>query len=293
MAIQEGQMWPRAKTFGVTLRKDGVDEIFDAIIIDVLGGGASVNDEGGGVGSITIPGSSGADIATDKNWRGAIAFRGANTPTFVGIVAHTTGGTAASQTPTTTNARTGRARIQYTSGAATNNNAGMIANANNGYFIFGNAAGIGGFTYVSEFGLATLPASTRGFYGLTNGTNPATGGEPSAATDIIGYGWNTGDTTWQFYTNDNAGTITRVNTTVSLDTSTIYRIVIHTDANGANVSVRLYSVTWNGGLTLLYEANPTTQLPTGTIALNPVGYANTSAGSSAVITDFMWWRGAP
>jgi hypothetical protein len=238
--------------------------------------------------------SPGADldlIEIGRPWRAVQAIIGSNTPNFFGTgPTHSIQGSASTQTPATTSYRTSRSRIQYTSPAAANNGSGFVSNPIHQYFSLGDAAGVGGFIVAIEFAFATLPSSTRAFYGLTANINAATGGEPSSRVNIIGFGWNTGDTNWQFYTNDGSGTITRVDTGVSIATDVVYRVVVACDDNSSNVSCKLYSVAFSG-LTLLDERNPTTELPDGATFLNPIGHVNTSAGSSAIVSDFMFWRG--
>jgi hypothetical protein len=238
--------------------------------------------------------SSGDDldlVEIGRPWRAVWPILGSTTPNFFGTgPSHSIQGTAATGTLATTNFLTSRTRLQYTSPAAPNNGSGFVANGVHDYFSFGDASGIGGFVVAIEFGLITLPASTRAFYGLTDTTNPATGGEPSSRINVIGFGWDTGDTNWQFYTNDGSGTITPVDTGVAIATDVVYRVVISCDDNSSNVSCKLFSAAFSG-LTLLDEQNPTTELPTGSLFLCPVGHVNTSAGSSAIVSAFMFWRG--
>lgn len=216
------------------------------------------------------------------------ALQGNNTPTFQGINAPALVGTASAPTLGLANFNDSQVKVRHTSSAASNQSAGRVRNgAATSILTLGDAAGRGGFTLVMRFALATLPAATRGFFGCTI-INPLTGAEPSAATDILGIGWDTSDTTFQVIHNDAAGAATKVDTLVTPVVDVVYEVEIDAGSNSTAVVVRLYQVDADVR-ELLATVDVATNLPTNTTFLSPSSSINTGAGTAACAMDLHYW----
>lgn len=78
---------------------------------------------------------------------------------------------------------------------------------------FGNAAGVGGFHLVHQFGKATdASTSDQVFQGLSTAAGALVGSatDPSAMLNLLGVGADSGDTNYSFIHNDGSGTATKV-----------------------------------------------------------------------------------
>jgi len=68
----------------------------------------------------------------------------------------------------------------------------------------------GGFTIITRFGESDTPADGRAFVGMTASGSVIGNVNPSTLLNIVGIGYDVGDTEWQLLHNDSSGLATRV-----------------------------------------------------------------------------------
>ncbi|MFM7009103.1 MAG: glycosyl hydrolase family 28-related protein [Betaproteobacteria bacterium] len=211
----------------------------------------------------------------------------------------TTGPSARSVADATTRIGTLR-RVGFTGSASAGNGALYIANSSS-YLTRGNAAGVGGFYFSMTFALTTASANSRGFFGLSALSGAATipwlsSGATDTGVDIIGLGWDAGDTEPFLYYNDNTGTATKQAlsgaTGGAIGSNSAYRLSIFCGANASDMSVEIRGINGGGfGIGLDF----TTNLPRANIFLAPICamYNNTDAVAMgfdlANIYMEQWW----
>lgn len=210
---------------------------------------------------------------------------GSTTVTAQGFALSTTG-TATAAAAASTNLHTSLARIDYlVTTAATTAVAGWRGSTN-GYW-FGNAAGLGGFTFICRWSPATGQSTTtsRHFVGMSNNTGAPTDVQPSSLTNMFGVGWDAADTNMQFMTNDGTGTATKVDLGGSFAVPTTDRPGVWELAMFAapNSSVLNWQVT-NVGTGAVASGTATTDRPSNTTFLSPRGYASVGGTNSVIGT---------
>ena len=147
----------------------------------------------------------------------------------------------------------------------------------------GNAAGLGGWTFVTRISLATLQATGMGFFGLYGSTAAlATTLTLSAVVNCIGIGFQRGThTRWQIVHNDASGTPTLINASRPSPR----------DRRGDHAHRRLRAERGRSGsgsstsLGTVFERELTTDLPANTQFLSPRLYMNNGATAAAVAYD--------
>ncbi len=88
----------------------------------------------------------------------------------------------------------------------------------------------------------TADANRRCFIGLQASTGAPTDVNPSTLLNIIGVGYDSGDTNWQVMTNNGTGAAAKVDTGIAkptTDRQTMYSIMIFSPPGGAWVGVRI------------------------------------------------------
>ncbi len=177
--------------------------------------------------------------------------------------------------PTTTNRYTSLRRAVFT--VATGANLQNSIRSEN-MFYRGNAAGQGGFFSFVRFGFTTWTSNNRLFVGFTAGTTAVTTGNPSALTNIAGFGIDQGDTAITFMHNDGAGTAAKetISGQPSLASSNAYDAFIFCAPNSSEIFYRLDDIT--AGTTII-DSSVTTELPVDTTMLNI--HAAIGSGSNA------------
>lgn len=207
---------------------------------------------------------------TFTNWGG---------PTFtaVGTVSHPA-------LTATTVRKEGRTRAIVTSAATANSASELRIAANMCYR--GDAAGFGGFHMRWKWGMNTAVALQRtavGLWGATGAT--ATTQSPSALTNCILLGNDSGDTNLQIMHNDASGACTKVNLGASFpanSTTAIYDFDLFAAPNAALVGWRVKNLVSGAEAT----GTITTDLPPTTTFLVPHAYANNGGTAAAVVLDF-------
>lgn len=150
--------------------------------------------------------------------------------------------------------------FSFTAGAALNSNAlGRVSAAFQ--CLRGNGAPHGGFRLRWKFGLDQYGAGARCFVGLYSSiaAQPFTTADPSAMTEVIFLGFDDTDTTWQIMHNDNAGTCTKVDTTLSIDTTSLLELTITMESSASQFDWVLKNLSTGDE----FSGTPNSNLPQG------------------------------
>lgn len=215
----------------------------------------------------------------------AMPVAGTTSVSVTGI-ALTPTGTLTAAAPASTNLHTSLARGDYLiTAASTTAVAGWRGSANG--FWLGNAAGLGGFTFICRWSPATgvATATARHFVGMTNSTAAPTDVEPSSLTNMFGVGWDAADTNMQMMSNDASGTATKVDLggsfpVPSADRPGVWELAMFSAPNSGAVNWTVSDVV--SGATA--SGTITTDLPSNTTFLSPRGYMSVGGTSSVIGT---------
>lgn len=149
----------------------------------------------------------------------------------------------------------------------------------------GNAAGLGGWTFVTRISLTTLQATGMGFFGLYGSTAAlATTLTLAAAINCIGIGFQRGThTRWQLVANDGTGapTLTDMGASFPIATGGVLTLFIAAPPNGSSVWVRVVDEVSGA----VFEQEITADLPVNTQFLSPRLFMNNGATAAAVAYD--------
>ena len=149
----------------------------------------------------------------------------------------------------------------------------------------GNAAGLGGWTFVTRISLTTLQATGMGFFGLYGSTVAlATTLTLATAINCIGIGFQRGThTRWQLVANDGTGapTLTDMGASFGIATGGVLTLYIAAPPNGSSVWVRVVDEVSGA----VFEQEITTDLPANTQFLSPRLFMNNGATAAAVAYD--------
>ena len=149
----------------------------------------------------------------------------------------------------------------------------------------GNAAGLGGWTFVTRISLTTLQATGMGFFGLYGSTAAlATTLTLATVVNCIGIGFQRGThTRWQLVANDGAGapTLTDMGASFGIVTGGVLTLFIAAPPNGGSVWVRVVDEVSGA----VFEQEITADLPASTQFLSPRLYMNNGATAAAVAYD--------
>jgi len=149
----------------------------------------------------------------------------------------------------------------------------------------GNAAGLGGWTFVTRVSLTTLQATGMGFFGLYGSTAAlATTLTLAAAINCIGIGFQRGThTRWQLVANDGTGapTLTDMGASFAIATGGVLTLYIAAPPNGSSVWVRVVDEVAGA----VFEQEISADLPAATQFLSPRLFMNNAATAAAVAYD--------
>jgi hypothetical protein len=195
-------------------------------------------------------------------------------------------GTVTLANPATTNLHTSIARIDYLVGtAATTAVAGWRSSVQ--ALWRGNAAGLGGFTYICRWSPATGQATTtsRAFCGVSSANTAPTDVEPSSQVNCLGMGWDAADTNMQFMGNDATGSATKTDLGASFPVPTtdrpgVYEIALFCPPNGSNVQWQVTNV--GTGATASGTITVAGDMPANTTFLGPRAYCSVGGTSSVI-----------
>lgn len=192
---------------------------------------------------------------------------------------NTATGTATTRTVATTNLSTSLRRLAYVSAAAAGSSSGTRHNALQ--FWRGNAAGLGGFTYVVRFVIDTTQASMRWFVGLYGTAGVIGNVDPSTLLNTVGFGIDSGQTTVRFFNNDGAGVATATDLGASFPATTaavVYEARFFCAPNGSAIGYSLERL----DAAALVEGSVTTDIPANTTLLSPQIWINNGPTAAAV-----------
>lgn len=203
---------------------------------------------------------------------------GDTTVALIGL-ALTATGTATAAATAATNRYTWIRKVEYlVTVAATTAVAGFFSGIAN----FARGSGTdGGFHYVCRFGPATgvTAANRRLFVGMSNLLVAPTDVNPSTLTNMIGVGYDTGDTNIQIMHNDATGTATKVDTGIvkpSADRAIAYELSLFAPPGASYVD---YEFTQLNASTV-FRGRISTDLPATGTFLAPRGYSSVGGTSS-------------
>lgn len=149
----------------------------------------------------------------------------------------------------------------------------------------GNAAGLGGWTFVTRVSLTTLHATGMGVFGLYGSTAAlATTLTLAAAITCIGIGFQRGThTRWQLVANDGTGapTLTDMGASFATATGGVLTLFIAASPHGSSVWVRVVDEV----SAAVFEQEITADLPTNTQFLSPRMFMNNGPAATAVAYD--------
>jgi hypothetical protein len=149
----------------------------------------------------------------------------------------------------------------------------------------GNAAGLGGWTFVTRISLTTLQETGMAFFGLYGSTAAlATTLTLAAAINCIGIGFQRGThTRWQLVANDGTGvpTLTDMGASFAIATGGVLTLFGFAPPNGSSVWIRVVDDVSSG----VFEQEVTAYLPAATQFLSPRLFLNTGATAAAVAYD--------
>lgn len=189
-------------------------------------------------------------------------------------------GTVSHPTLASTNLRTSMRRWRQLSAASANSASENRAAATQVWR--GNAAGRGGFTFITRVGFATLSANCRGFFGLLSATGAtSTSQNPSALTNCLGFAWNATETNLFFQHNDASGTATRIDLGSNFptnDTSIVYTMFVYSSPNGSDISYRIVREDTGD----VADGTVSTDIPASTTFLTYHNYMNNGGDASAI-----------
>ena len=149
----------------------------------------------------------------------------------------------------------------------------------------GNAAGLGGWTFVTRLSLATLQATGMAFFGLYGSTAAlATTLTLSAVVSCVGIGFQRGThTRWQLVSNDASGapTLVDMGASFAIATGGVLTLIIAASPNAGSVWVRVVDEVSGA----VFEQEVTTDLPAANQFLAPRLFMNNGATAAAVAFD--------
>lgn len=148
----------------------------------------------------------------------------------------------------------------------------------------GNTPLVGGFFFACRFGFNSLTSGNRCFVGLSATNICNSGSDPSAATDMVGFGFDAGDAL-AFYAmmNDASGTATKISTGITAAQETLYEARIYCSPNDSLGIVTMSLTDWPNGVD--YSHNFSSDLPTNTTFLTARMKANTGTVATGAAID--------
>jgi len=174
--------------------------------------------------------------------------------------------------------------------AATTAVAGFRYNISN-VVLRGNQNWLGGFYLDLEFGVSTgtSNATRRMFSGLRGSSAAPTDVNPSSLTNIIGVGYDNGDTNLSIMHNDGSGTATKIDLGAnfpkpSADNTNSYRLKIWCDPNASTVNYHITNISTGNTAT----GSISTDLPGATQYLTLNSY--TSVGGTSAVTGISLFK---
>lgn len=150
----------------------------------------------------------------------------------------------------------------------------------------GNAAGMGGFFVVCRFGLTTLQAGLRAFFGLSStATTAPTNVDPTTTTTDakIGMAINTNSGNWNLIHNTAAAapTVISLGSNFPVNTTDILEMVLFAKPNDTAITYRIKNLQTGNEV----SGTLSTNLPANTAFLGRLMWATNNATAAAVAWD--------
>ena len=211
----------------------------------------------------------------------------ATTITANGLTTPTIAGTATARNVATTNRFTATRRVGLVSGGVSGSSTSARVPALQ--FWRGNAAGLGGFFFVSRFGIsdASSVADARMFVGLYSSAGAIGNADPTTLLNVVGIGCDNAETTLRIIHNDGSGTATSVNLGASFPSNTrntdLYEFTLYAPANAAFINYLVVNLSTGASA----SGQLTTNLPVSTQLLAPHVWRNNGATGTAVGIDLV------
>lgn len=209
----------------------------------------------------------------------------ANISTF-GLTIQTTGTLTAGAVNNTTHYKSQRRVEALVSSASTSAIAGFRYNQTQWYR--GDAAGRGGFTVFLKVGFTTgvATSTTRGFFGLNSQTAAPTDANPSGRNNVLGFGWDSGDTNISFMHKTAAGSAVKETLSGSwarpnTNEGSTYEATIYSPPNGSAVFYEITRYDANGTVTTT-RGSVNSDIPDQNVLLCPLTYISVGGTSSAI-----------
>jgi hypothetical protein len=118
----------------------------------------------------------------------------------------------------------------------------------------------GGFTVITRFGESATPADGRAFIGMIGSGSLIGNVNPSTLLNIVGIGYDAGDTEWQLLHNDGSGVATKVALGPDFPCNIVnqaYEFAIFAPPGSADLTVQFTQLQTG----VVYVAQVTTDLP--------------------------------
>jgi hypothetical protein len=199
-------------------------------------------------------------------------------------VSRTAVGTVSTPTLTATNLASSMRRWRMTSAATAN----AVAEERPGGWVCwrGNAAGLGGFSYVNRLAMVTLQPTGTAIFGLIGSISGLSAAQTLATlVNAIGIGFDRGThANWQILHNDGTGAPTLIDLGASFpvtSTTNVLTLYIAAAPNAAEVGVRVVEEV-SGAVA---EVALSTDLPAVTQFLSPRNFLSNGATAAAVAYD--------
>lgn len=197
----------------------------------------------------------------------------------------TASGTATARNVDVTNLFASARRTGYVSVATAGSSCGT--RSANRQFWRGNAAGLGGFTFVASFGISDAAAVTdaRLFAGLLANGAVIGNVNPSTLLNVVGVGSDSGDTVLSIITNDNAGTATKTSLGAAFPADTqstdLYELALFCPPNAARIAYRVTRLNTGD----VASGSLTADLPVNNQLMAPHFWRNNGTTALAVAID--------
>jgi len=175
---------------------------------------------------------------------------------------------------------TSHRRVGYVTAATANANVNARAGtASERLYIIGTAPRTGGFLQVWRIGTSAYVNDARCFFGMMGSSSAYGSASPSSLTDMLGIGFDAGDTVWSVYNNDSSGVPTKTPLPAGFPCNTNNTDVIEFAMRVAPASQTVYWQATNLTTGVTTVGSMTGDLPVE-ILLQP--HLNVSNGPSAV-----------
>ena len=149
----------------------------------------------------------------------------------------------------------------------------------------GDTAGFGGFLFNCRWGPSTgvATSTTRGFCGLMSATGAPSDANPSSNNNVLGMGWDNGDTNISFMHKTGSGTVVKETLSgswprPSVNNTDVFDISIYSAPNGSTIEYEITNLTT--GVTT--RGSVSSDLPANTTFLCPKCYMSVGGTSSVI-----------